>query len=177
MISTHALTWSATLEQYIDDNNITISTHALTWSATALSRAAFLSAFYFNSRTHVECDCTDCPHLACWYISTHALTWSATFAAMSLHESRGTFQLTHSRGVRLSRESLIDQLIYISTHALTWSATKAIKVFVFHHVISTHALTWSATLTSIYGNLTFTFQLTHSRGVRQYPNYYFSDFT
>ena len=77
-ISTHALTWSATVSGSASPAPITISTHALTWSATrrifqqckglrqfqlAHSRGVrqlmvcFLPADKnFNSRTHVECD-------------------------------------------------------------------------------------------------------------------------
>ena len=56
VISTHALTWSATLISCNMKNSPWISTHALTWSATAVRHT--------NHR---------------WgEISTHALTWSAT---------------------------------------------------------------------------------------------------
>ena len=39
MISTHALTWSATFHLWRDFRIWTISTHALTWSATAYCKA------------------------------------------------------------------------------------------------------------------------------------------
>ena len=77
MISTHALTWSATID-WDDELEINIiSTHALTWSATGsinhlLPRPKFqlthsrgvrpyeatmkIRKINFNSRTHVECD-------------------------------------------------------------------------------------------------------------------------
>ena len=56
-ISTHALTWSATIADVTTAlSDMLISTHALTWSAT--SKVILLD---FPSR-----------------ISTHALTWSAT---------------------------------------------------------------------------------------------------
>ncbi len=78
-ISTHALTWSATISYTLELLENSISTHALTWSATsALSNTAtvrtvfqltrsrgarlwigaelFSSQFYFNSRAHVERD-------------------------------------------------------------------------------------------------------------------------
>ena len=59
---------------------------------------------------------------AAFFISTHALTWSATqtFAASDLDSA---FQLTHSRGVRLTHSPYCAIIIKISTHALTWSAT------------------------------------------------------
>ena len=76
-ISTHALTWSATLSLFLFIRFLAISTHALTWSATLLSyaltptnefqlthsRGVRLGEYAvmwnkrnFNSRTHVECD-------------------------------------------------------------------------------------------------------------------------
>ena len=60
-ISTHALTWSATVIGHIRQANPFISTHALTWSATDS---------FMPLRTPVS-------------ISTHALTWSATFQSDS----------------------------------------------------------------------------------------------
>ena len=57
-ISTHALTWSATLREYRSlCAELDISTHALTWSATFIPNAG---------------------HVFLVGISTHALTWSAT---------------------------------------------------------------------------------------------------
>ena len=78
-ISTHALTWSATK---IGKNGIAvagISTHALTWSATDSTKFMPKSV----------------------KISTHALTWSATDGKGN-DIGREKFQLTHSRGVRLT---------------------------------------------------------------------------
>ena len=80
VISTHALTWSATTSCDGICNHRRISTHALTWSATC---------FHCFSRCH-------------YAISTHALTWSAT-GQLQLNRYCLTFQLTHSRGVRLVR--------------------------------------------------------------------------
>ena len=99
-ISTHALTWSATLYHILFEQGSAISTHALTWSATAdeylidLNRVHFNSRthvecdaeqsdqhrflFHFNSRTHVECDRNLSLRIPPLQISTHALTWSAT---------------------------------------------------------------------------------------------------
>ena len=114
-ISTHALTWSATLSLFLFIRFLAISTHALTWSATLLSYALTptnefqlthsrgvrrFSLSNFNSRTHVECDydCIDC-HVEYYNISTHALTWSAT-RRVCCNVEQTKFQLTHSRGVR-----------------------------------------------------------------------------
>ena len=57
LISTHALTWSATKVLPFWDVTKRISTHALTWSAT---------------------DSVHLPYISLFFISTHALTWSAT---------------------------------------------------------------------------------------------------
>ena len=58
-ISTHALTWSATRSANRRTTKIKISTHALTWSATRCVGLLEL-AKHFNSRTHVECDEMKC---------------------------------------------------------------------------------------------------------------------
>ena len=98
-----------------------------------------------------------------------------------------TFQLTHSRGVRLRINSR-NPTSGISTHALTWSATESSAIrwrnrtdfnsrthvecdkdaseMWDHNRISTHALTWSATTRVTFLCLLIQFQLTHSRGVR-----------
>ena len=77
----------------------------------------------FNSRTHVECDRSNCICGACII----------------------QFQLTHSRGVRLRFILPFIGVPAISTHALTWSATAFFTILSDIPVISTHALTWSAT--------------------------------
>ena len=56
-------------------------------------------------------------------------------------EPAAAFQLTHSRGVRLSEMNSVGAEVMISTHALTWSATRAIVVQGDTLSISTHALT------------------------------------
>ena len=78
------------------------------------------------------------------------------------------FQLTHSRGVRLLAIFAKYSCSTISTHALTWSATVKNATMMVGQTISTHALTWSATpVLAVFRIRTATFQLTHSRGVRQ----------
>ena len=124
-ISTHALTWSATMINFLLVLAISISTHALTWSATTgstrknrrtekfqltHSRGVRLSIpnfdkaiFNFNSRTHVECD-------------NYRNGEKPENKKFQLTHSRGVrrrntgsaaanilFQLTHSRGVRPNR--------------------------------------------------------------------------
>ena len=143
-----------------------ISTHALTWSATIVQFDVSLKMANFNSRTHVECDHILRPLISFRKISTHALTWSATqpaqtqiqSAMISTHaltwsatmwkhrnKSENRFQLTHSRGVRHAQCSA-SHAARISTHALTWSATIPRNYCTMEIYISTHALTWSATM-------------------------------
>ena len=104
-ISTHALTWSATLDGVVIENKDFISTHALTWSATRYRRRRALRAVNFNSRAHVERD-MDYQRKASRksYISTHALTWSATTRPPT-QWPRSRFQLTRSRGARRKRQA------------------------------------------------------------------------
>ena len=95
------------------------------------------SEWYFNSRTHVECDQaleTVVPHSS--WISTHALTWSATtrfflsfsIVTISTHALTWSatltactslnlflFQLTHSRGVRLGAFFIVPRITYFNS--------------------------------------------------------------
>ena len=145
-ISTHALTWSATAVLGLNVNTVSeISTHALTWSATAATLE----------------------NLGLAKISTHALTWSATSFRVHWKHCDGRFQLTRSRGARLT--SSLGKIMYpdfnsrahverdrtmpctVATAAkfqLTRSrgarhTTQRAAYLLW--VISTHALTWSAT--------------------------------
>ena len=165
-----------------------ISTHALTWSATIQKTLAVGLASDFNSRTHVECDrlilnvnhvAKISTHALTWsatvpmgtdvfsvQISTHALTWSATALQMQLTRY-GTFQLTHSRGVRL------DLLSYIPAAGKNFNSRTHVECDRLRPIrctarkISTHALTWSATPGCWICLFVSKFQLTHSRGVRR----------
>ena len=123
-ISTHALTWSATLDGVVIENKDFISTHALTWSATRYRRRRALRAVNFNSRAHVERDDKTADTMAQITISTHALTWSATEEAGPSSASYVNFNSrAHvERDVRASWR--ICETRSISTHALTWSATE-----------------------------------------------------
>ena len=186
-ISTHALTWSATVRRQWNSISYGISTHALTWSATEDG--------YLNGDGNG--------------ISTHALTWSATmglgktYVGSEISTHALTWSATRSANRRTTK-------IKISTHALTWSATVrwkltgsepinfnsrthvecdplrgtagTSKTFQLTHSrgvrrdemfmkymngeISTHALTWSTTYARSCKVLRQEFQLTHSRGVR-----------
>ena len=100
IISTHALTWSATKILLPLSHQNKISTHALTWSATNSDRM----------------------HRFAILISTHALTWSATHQKQRIvvSEDISTHALTWSATCNLQRDS---SRPVISTHALTWSAT------------------------------------------------------
>ena len=55
-ISIHALTKSATLHESFEVRRSDISIHALTKSATCAAWILFSRRFYFNPRTHKECD-------------------------------------------------------------------------------------------------------------------------
>ena len=121
-ISTHALTWRAT---YVDDwmevqNGI--STHALTWRATVLLQTPSVPYKDFYPRPHMEGDDFQARIPIARMISTHALTWRAT------------------RYGRYSTSTIV-----ISTHALTWRATRRLLGNQHQVCISTHALTWRAT--------------------------------
>ena len=101
IISTHALTWSATISSGLTPRRCIISTHALTWSATGTCRFAVQSVYRFQL-THSR------------GVRPAALGLSAEqFTQFQLTHSRGVrhpitrnnsailkFQLTHSRGVR-----------------------------------------------------------------------------
>ena len=142
-ISTHALTWSATVCAKSKDLPRIISTHALTWSATCVkSKNTRLRLFQlthsrgvrpcfhmllhqqmnFNSRTHVECD---------------AFPFRTTFS-LSNFNSRTHVECDYD----------------------------CIDCHVEYYNISTHALTWSATIAQSLAQRPAVFQLTHSRGVR-----------
>ena len=99
---------------------------------------------HFNSRTHVECDKQNRFRHQKQRISTHALTWSATFMIF----------------VWNSRQLNFNSRTHVECDNRSWRKINRI-------LISTHALTWSATF---FGSALFvcrSFQLTHSRGVRQ----------
>ena len=107
----------------LSEPSMVISTHALTWSATSQTAIAVISGLFqlthsrgvrlllyrsssksshnFNSRTHVECD----------------------RIPAFVQRIEQQFQLTHSRGVRRILIQSDALSLLISTHALTWSAT------------------------------------------------------
>ena len=122
---------------------------------------------HFNSRTHVECDPANpiCSLILQIFQLTHSrgVRLSRWFSTLTNEK----FQLTHSRGVRLEKLDDYTVIDIISTHALTWSATLGDVPCRMIGFISTHALTWSATRCRYKtGHLWARFQLTHSRGVR-----------
>ena len=101
VISTHALTWSATgFNRLMKYKAVGISTHALTWSATDRQAPQGRTQRNFNSRAHVERDNSIMQVDVRTIISTHALTWSATCRFELQQISREKFQLTRSRGAR-----------------------------------------------------------------------------
>ena len=166
MISTHALTWSATCAEMMLKRGLGISTHALTWSATLfcpLSRDRFQfqltrsrgarrvynayrrrQQYNFNSRAHVERDSSGGNYTDSAGISTHALMWSATRPSL--------------RAVTECR---------ISTHALMWSATCAVRP---HHRLTLFQLTRSCGARPkdrLRRVVAAVFQLTRSCGARR----------
>ena len=144
-ISIHALTRSATPFQVMSKLCDAISIHALTRSATTCTTSVRHKYFYFNPRTHEECD----------------------GKRVSFRLPSFAFQSTHSRGVRPRLSIHYYPSRPISIHALTRSATAMTETIEEFFPISIHALTRSATFFVFYfDGIVFQFQSTHSRGVR-----------
>ena len=143
IISTHALTWSATRLCHSCRNHCRFQ---LTHSRGVRPRSAqkhmktkrfqlthsrgvrlyvsqpMIAQYDFNSRTHVECD----------IISLPSFPWFQHF------NSRTHVECDKWHAVLINPFD-------ISTHALTWSATYNESTEPKQDGISTHALTWSAT--------------------------------
>ena len=125
MISTHALTWSATTGNRLQIAHFQISTHALTWSATC-SVEFQGNPQDFNSRTHVECD------LSNWFLvdSTYHFN-SRTHVECDQYNANhplSALNFNSRTHVECDGKGLFDiVLVHISTHALTWSATNGTK--------------------------------------------------
>ena len=147
LISTHALTWSAT---GIAASGAARSQFQLTRSRGArplYKVLSYESKSNFNSRAHVERDLTD----------------------LSADTQGIVFQLTRSRGARpdcLESQAIV---MKISTHALTWSATlcdiRKSQRGEFQLTRSRGARQLVDTITADF----FSFQLTRSRGARPVP--------
>ena len=164
-ISTHALTWSATVCAKSKDLPRIISTHALTWSATCVKSK--------NTRLRL-------------FQLTHSRGVRPSPSSSSYAFS--PFQLTHSRGVRPCFHMLLHQQMnfnsrtHVECDAFPFRTTFSLSNFnsrthvecdydcidchVEYYNISTHALTWSATIAQSLAQRPAVFQLTHSRGVR-----------
>ena len=129
----------------IDGARSSISTHALTWSATLAPLQKSIDETNFNSRAHVERDRRRYERI--WHKNQFQLTRSRgarpTWCRTDRHPPG--FQLTRSRGARRTGTPMMPSNDSISTHALTWSATSSKLFFTIFTFISTHALTWSAT--------------------------------
>ena len=149
-----------------DPKTIVISTHALTWSATRFGSRSRMVSWYFNSRTHVECDqkvcLPSCPerhfnsrtHVECDIMQYLYNLDTSDFNSRThvecddwLQDGEVPFEisthaLTWSATIFIVSKSSNE---CISTHALTWSATTGWYVCPWCEFISTHALTWSAT--------------------------------
>ena len=104
-----------------DSKTIVISTHALTWSATGALYGAPRPPINFNSRTHVECDIGIFVVDGDGYIiSTHV---ECDRMNDKKHNASNNFNSrTHVECDRLCLR--FPRMNGISTHALTWSATE-----------------------------------------------------
>ncbi len=94
-----------------------ISTHALTWSATGKTK-------FFPKIIRFQLTRSRGARLArhCFFhqhsgISTHALTWSATAVGYNSMGKKVKFQLTRSRGARLSKKSAYAVLANFNSRA------------------------------------------------------------
>ena len=70
------------------ETQLLISTHALTWSATFRNCYAVFGKIDFNSRAHVERDQNVMNTMKMVKISTHALTWSATRSLKTMRDGK-----------------------------------------------------------------------------------------
>ena len=100
-ISTHALTWRATLVVISHLLRDCISTHALTWRATQTRGNVDTTHVDFYPRPHMEGDIDD----------------------PDAEDELVKFLPTPSHGGRPSAAGWEVQGLHISTHALTWRAT------------------------------------------------------
>ena len=121
-ISTHALTWRATIVLKSGIPHLTISTHALTWRATC---AGYTSLAHNPISTHAltwRATNTTIMPIARMIISTHALTWRATATrGGDVPEQYNFYPRPHMEGDHLASSQ--KSHTKISTHALTWRAT------------------------------------------------------
>ena len=169
MISTHALTWSATKELLSLSSSKTFQlTHS---RGVRLKLNTRLKDFkYFNSRTHVECDDWDWwvksspqhfnsrTHVECDFQSDVCYKLGIDFNSRThvecdqYHQMKNVdmiFQLTHSRGVRLaSVQDFKNHFSFQLTHSRGVRHNSLLASSVFR-TISTHALTWSATFNTV----------------------------
>ena len=98
MISTHALTWSATAPDDATRSMLEFQlTHSRGVRPPSLIMSIAIAPFQLTHSRGVRLGET--VFLTIDDISTHALTWSATTLAVKQGKER-QFQLTHSRGVR-----------------------------------------------------------------------------
>ena len=167
-ISTHALTWSATVGGSIPPNSTYIFQLTRSRGARRVSLRAVRQDCNFNSRAHVERDRATL-HTARAPRSFQLTRSRGARLVLSIQNTSGiAFQLTRSRGARPGFRIGETFAITISTHALTWSATRRLIIYqtpcmefqltrsrgarLWNTIeqdtareISTHALTWSAT--------------------------------
>ena len=144
-VSIHALTKSATCQQYKDFRQDIVSIHALTKSATGCQpkHLTFKHCFNprtheecdrcllffrhswtcFNPRTHEECDFPCIRHRCISVVSIHALTKSATWTYVGIPAFESFNPRTHEECDRFP--SFLSPVFNVSIHALTKSATNS----------------------------------------------------
>ena len=109
VISTHALTWSATDEEYFEFGLFIFQlTHSRGVRRHHIGNWA--EHIHFNSRTHVECDWTACKSLSPFFDFNSRTHVECDPKGHMCAGKRNEFQLTHSRGVRQQGEMINDQI-------------------------------------------------------------------
>ena len=88
-----------------------------------------MRALYFNPRTRVGCDKTNCTICTKRRISIHAPGWGATPQRRPSRHILPLFQSTHPGGVRPCFLFSIERICYISIHAPGWGATARADAF------------------------------------------------
>ena len=145
-ISTHALTWSATISSGLTPRRCIISTHALTWSATCSPCVSFfIRKFQLTHSRGVRLNALVSPNVALLFQLTHSrgvrhdLAKSATdlenFNSRTHVECDGSTATKNGSSWNFNSRTHVEcDPMYpvsgaaspISTHTLTWSATCAI---------------------------------------------------
>ena len=146
--------------------NLKVSIHAPARGATRDRLLRELKIICFNPRTREGCD-------SCWeWTARHWLSFNPRTREgcddkmVNGNPSKGKFQSTHPRGVRLSELLNVDRMAEVSIHAPARGAT-IIALFTNPvTMVSIHAPARGATLILVLLSMLVMFQSTHPRGVR-----------